>query len=213
MEKEEKVKKIFIVLIALATFVTYAYAEGDKNQKQLDGEKGQGDTRQERIVNPNNDPLQGSQLTTEQKGIIYGIYEEEKVARDVYMTLGEMYPEENTFANIQLSEQNHMDAVRNLCDKYGIDIPAEDQEVGTFTIENMQILYDESISLGSNSNLDALKVGQQIEITDIKDLGDALAEMPDDQARDIQRVLTNLIIGSNNHLEAFNNAIDREASQ
>ena len=202
-------KKIFVVLVALATFATYAFAEGGKNQKRQDGEMGQGDTQQERITNPDQVNLSVRQLSEQQKEIIYSIYEEEKLARDVYKTFGDMYPEENTFANIQLSEQNHMDAVRNLCVKYGIDIPTEDQAVGVFNIIAMKDLFDQFIGSGSESLLDALEVGIEIEDMDIDDLGDALKGMP----KDVVMVFNNLISGSVNHWNAFDNAITRETSQ
>jgi len=119
-------EKIFFDHGSPDIFTTFAFAGGDQNQNRHDGELGEGATQQQRIANPNIDALQVTQLDVPLKELIYSIYEEEKVARDVYITLGELYPDENTFANIQLSEQNHMDAVRKLCVKYGIEIPADD---------------------------------------------------------------------------------------
>ena len=202
-------KKPFLIVAALVSFTSFAFAGGDKNQNQNDGVIGQGPTQQERIANPNKDTLQVRQLDKYQKDIIYSIYEEEKVARDVYKTLGGKYPDENTFANIQLSEQTHMDAVRNLCVKYGIDIPPVDQGVGYFNLEEMKDLYDSFVIEGVDSKLAALKVGKKIEEMDIADLGIALENMP----RDVQKVFTNLISGSINHLDAFTNAIERETPE
>ena len=196
-------------MAALVSFTAFAFAGGDQNQNRHDGELGQGPTYQEQIDNPNQDGLKVSQITEEQKAIIYGIYEEEKVARDVYITLGKIYTEENTFANIQLAEQIHMDAVRNLCDKYDIYIPEVDQAVGQFDSEVMRNLYQDFIDKGDDSLLDALTVGKNIEEMDIADLGSALVGMP----KDVVRVFTNLINGSINHLDAFENAITRETSQ
>lgn len=206
---EEKVKKTFLIVVALVSFTTFAFAGGDQNQNRHDGELGEGPTKQERIANPNEDALRVRQLEEYQEDIIYGIYEEEKLARDVYIMLGDMYPEENTFANIQLSEQSHMDAVRNLCVKYGISIPDVDQEVGEFNLDEMKILYTSFVNEGSDSKLAALEVGQKIEIMDIEDLAKASEDMP----TDVQKVFTNLMSGSINHLDAFTNAFEREASQ
>jgi len=193
----------------LVSFTAFAFAGGDQNKNRNDGTIGQGPAQQERIANPSKDALQVRQLDDYQKGIIYSIYEEEKVARDVYKTLGGKYPDENTFANIQLSEQTHMDAVRNLCVKYGIDIPPVDQGVGYFNLEEMKDLYDSFVIEGVDSKLAALKVGKKIEEMDIADLGIALENMP----RDVQKVFTNLISGSINHLDAFTNAIERETPE
>jgi hypothetical protein len=210
-------KKSFLIMVALVSFTTFAFAGGDQNQNRHDGELGEGPTNQVRIDNPNQDTLQVRQLTDEQKEIIYEIYEEEKLARDVYRTLGDMYPEENTFANIQLSEQTHMDAVRNLCDKHGIEIKLDSDpggdETGVFTISRMQdfyaTVYEDFVYPGTGSLLDALNVGIQIETMDIDDLGSALVGMP----KDVVKVFNNLISGSVNHLDAFTTAIERETSQ
>ena len=202
-------KKPFLIMVALVSFTTFAFAGGDQNKNRHDGELGEGPTNQVRIDKPNQDALQVRQLEEYQKDIIYSIYEEEKVARDVYITLGELFPEENTFANIQLSEQTHMDAVRNLCVKYGIDIPPVDQGVGEFSLIEMKALYDSFVIEGVDSKLAALKVGKKIEEMDIADLGIAIENMP----RDVQKVFTNLISGSINHLDAFINAIERETPE
>jgi hypothetical protein len=50
--------------------------------------------------------------------------EEEKLARDVYMELGAMYPRHPIFGKIDDSEQKHTDAVRDNINKYGLQIPA-----------------------------------------------------------------------------------------
>ena len=201
-------KKTFLIVAALVSFTAFAFAGGDQNQNQYDGEKGQGSTYQYRIDTPNKDALQMRQITEKQKAIIYEIYEEEKVARDVYITLGKIYTEENTFANIQLAEQTHMDAVRKLCVKYGIDIPELDKDVSVFDLPEMEELYWYYVGQGELSLLDALKAGQEIEIVDIADLKAASERMP----KDVQNVFNNLMIGSTYHLEAFTNAIIREES-
>ena len=73
----------------------------------------------------------------------------------------------------------------------------------------MRNLYQDFIDKGDDSLLDALTVGKNIEEMDIADLGSALVGMP----KDVVRVFTNLINGSINHLDAFENAITRETSQ
>ncbi|MEA3490932.1 MAG: DUF2202 domain-containing protein [Campylobacterota bacterium] len=147
-------------------------------------------------------------LTQEQKDELFFIYQEEKVARDVYITLGKLYPNENTFASIQLSEQRHIDAAQGLCEKYGIDISAVDEDqVGNFVLPVLQDLYDTCIGLGEESLPDALRVGELVEVTDIKDLDHAINDL--DMPDDVIRVYENLREGSYNHLEAFQSAIAR----
>jgi len=198
-------------MVALIFFTTFAFAGGDQNQNRHDGELGEGATQQQRIANPNIDALQVTQLDVPLKELIYSIYEEEKVARDVYITLGELYPDENTFANIQLSEQNHMDAVRKLCVKYGIEIPADDQPVGVFDLTEMGELYSYFVDLEDDSLISALQVGIAIENMDIENLREALNT--EGMPKDAIRVLNNLLNGSLNHLDAFEAAYEREALQ
>ena len=142
-------------------------------------------------------------LTDDQKDILLYMYQEEKVARDVYYYLGNLYPDENTFAYIQTSEQRHMDACEELCIKYGVDISGVDESArGEFILPELQDLYDTLIAQGEPSLRAALEVGILIEETDITDLDDAIAAMPSD-ASDIIRVFENIQEGSLNHLEAF----------
>lgn len=148
----------------------------------------------------------GDTLTEEQKDSLFYVFQEEKVARDVYITLGEVYPEENTFAMIQLSEQRHIEAAGSLCEKYGVDTSYVNLDlVGHFELPIMQQLYDTCVEQGMLSKLDALKVGELIEITDIDDLTRISKGMP----TDVVSVYDNLKEGSYNHLDAFRRAIAR----
>ncbi len=149
-------------------------------------------------------------LTEKQKGKLFFIYQEEKVARDVYITLGKQYKDENTFASIQLSEQRHIDAARGLCEKYDVDISeVVEDSVGEFEIDILQTLYDSCVLEEDVDTLPkALLMGIIIEETDIHDLEVAMSDefgMPDD----VIRVYGNLLEGSFNHLEAFETAIAR----
>ena len=125
--------------------------------------------------------------------------EEEKLARDVYLTLYDVWGV-RTFQNISRSEQSHMDAILTLLNRYAIADPAVGNGVGEFTNPELQALYDQLIATGSQSLADALKVGGAIEEIDILDLQRAVAET--DKA-DIQRVYASLLSGSTNHLRAF----------
>ncbi|AIF70096.1 hypothetical protein PAP_08575 [Palaeococcus pacificus DY20341] len=130
-------------------------------------------------------------------GLLY-MREEEKLARDVYLTLYEMYGLP-VFQNIAQSEQTHTDAILSLIEKYNLTDPAVD-EVGVFTNPELQELYDQLIVQGSQSLEDALKVGALIEEVDIKDLEEWIAKT--DNA-DIIQVYESLISGSESHLRAF----------
>ncbi len=145
-------------------------------------------------------------MTQAQKDTLLFIYQEEKVARDTYITLGNLYPKQNTFATIQGSEQTHIDKAQGLCETYGVDISNVDESnVGEFVVPVLQELYDTLVAQGSQSALSALKVGEYVEITDIDDLEHAEIGMPSD----VVNVYENLKAGSYNHLDAFRNAISK----
>ncbi|WP_415406004.1 DUF2202 domain-containing protein [Sulfurovum sp. CS9] len=147
-----------------------------------------------------------TKLTAKQKDELFFIYQEEKLARDVYITLGKLYPKENTFASIQLSEQRHIDAAQGLCETYGIDISeVNEDEVGNFVLPVLQGYYDDLVEQGSESLLDALDVGVFIEELDIGDLTHAIEDLG--FPADVISVYENLREGSYNHLESFNGAI------
>lgn len=142
---------------------------------------------------------EGNRLAeSENLGLIL-LREEEKLARDVYTALNAKWGEQ-VFANISRAESQHMKAVGNLLTKYGIPDPIKTDAAGVFTAPQFQQLYNSLVATGSNSLADALKVGLKIEEMDIADLRVAIKATKN---QDIQRVLGNLLRGSQNHLRAF----------
>lgn len=142
---------------------------------------------------------QATPLTDDEKYWMTYMREEEKLARDVYLSLGARW-NLPLFTNIAQSEQVHMDSVKTLLDRYGIPDPAAGKAQGAFTDPALQDLYDDLIAQGSASPVDALKAGVIVEETDIADLNKALATT---EKNDIRTVYNNLLQGSMNHLNAF----------
>lgn len=132
--------------------------------------------------------------------------EEEKLARDVYQTLYTAW-RLPVFTNIASSEQTHMDSILTLLNRYDIDDPAAGNEVGEFTHPDLQALYDQLVSQGRQSLVEALRVGTTIEEIDIRDLDEAIAATTH---ADISRVYQSLKRGSENHLRAFVRTLERE---
>lgn len=147
----------------------------------------------------------GTLTQAEEDGLIL-MREEEKLARDVYLTLYDKWGE-RIFSNIASSEQTHTDTVKYLIDRYDLEDPVKDDTVGAFTDLKMQELYDDLVVQGSVSVGDAFIVGMTIEDLDIKDLQDLLAET---QSEDIRIAYENLLRGSRNHMRAFNRQLERE---
>jgi len=96
---------------------------------------------------------------SEVEGLIY-MREEEKLARDVYLTLFNQW-NLNIFQNIAKSEQTHTDAVKNLLDIYGIVDPVRDDGIGIFVNPDLQALYDQLAMQGSQSVYESLLKGSR----------------------------------------------------
>ncbi|MCA9567136.1 MAG: DUF2202 domain-containing protein [Myxococcales bacterium] len=125
--------------------------------------------------------------------------EEEKLARDVYLTLHDTWGLQ-IHANIAGSEQQHMDAVLGLLQARGLPDPVADDTVGVFVDPVLDQLYDDLVGLGQVSEVDALQVGATIEDLDLFDITELL-DTPRDA--DVTSVLESLHCGSRNHIRAF----------
>jgi hypothetical protein len=135
--------------------------------------------------------------------------EEEKVARDVYLTLYETWGSQ-VFSNIARSEQSHMAAVKTLLDRYDIADPAAGHDIGEFSNPDLQALYNDLAAQGQQSLAEATQVGALIEEVDIADLIEEMAEV---EHSDIQRVYGQLLQGSENHLRAFASNLERQTGE
>lgn len=147
-----------------------------------------------------------SALTASEIEILKYMIQEEKLARDVYLTLYEIYGSP-IFKNIAESEQRHMDAVKTLLTRYNIPNPLQTDEIGEYADAQFEKLYNELVAEGKKSFADALNVGVKIEQLDIEDLKEAISKTNN---ADIKQVLTNLKKGSENHLEAFSKQHDTQ---
>jgi len=134
----------------------------------------------------------------EMENLIY-MREEEKLARDVYITLYETWSLP-VFDNIAASEETHTTQVEDMLDKYRVTDPVVDDTVGVFVDPHLASLYTTLVDQGSASSLAALYVGAAIEEIDMIDLQEAIDAS--DNA-DIRQLYENLMSGSRNHLRAF----------
>jgi hypothetical protein len=155
-------------------------------------------------VDDGNATIRGTLTTEDALGLIQ-LREEEKLARDVYLALADMSP---IFANIAKAESRHMDAVGQLIAKYGLEDPVGDNAEGVFTNPDFATLYNDLVEAGSESLIEAYKVGAMIEEMDIQDLQDVSSTVVNN---DVARVYENLTRGSRNHLRAFAAQIDAAA--
>ncbi len=172
-----------LIAILVLSLSSHAYAGSNKGQFSQD--------------NGNRNMQMQQLLTVEQESLLY-MREEEKLARDVYLTLDE-YFDTNIFTNIAAAEQRHMDRIKRLLNKYGLIDPVVDDTIGVFTNPIFSEFYDSK----TNSDVaikEAILTGILIEETDIMDLQKTI-DITDNA--DIQNVYGNLLRGSRNHLRAF----------
>lgn len=131
-------------------------------------------------------------------GLVF-MREEEKLARDVYLTFHALYGT-NIFDNIAPAEQAHTDAVLLLIDRYDIDDPSADMPIGAFQNEILQALYDDLVAQGNQNLESALFVACAIEEIDILDLMEYMSQT---LYKDLLIVYQHLMDGSDNHLRAY----------
>ncbi len=158
------------------------------------------------VVADYTDQLQLSPLSQTDIDGLNLMREEEKLARDVYLTLGERWSLP-IFFNIARAEQKHMDRVLSVMDLYDITDPIVDDTVGVFTDPHFADLYTTLVDLGSQSLIDGLIVGATIEDLDIFDLYELINIGTNDH---ILFAWQNLAKGSRNHLRAFMGALEAQ---
>jgi len=143
-------------------------------------------------------------LSAELEADLLQLREEEKLARDVYLTLYDKW-QIDIFQNISQSEQRHMDKVGVLLSAFEITDPITDNSVGAFTNEALADLYETLVAQGMQSAVQALLVGATIEDLDIFDIREMRSHT------DIPEVIETydlLECGSNNHLVAFTGQLE-----
>jgi hypothetical protein len=138
-------------------------------------------------------------LSDQEKSDLLFLREEEKLARDVYIYSYNKYGLA-VFNNISGSEQNHMNSVLNILEKYGLTDPAGSNEVGVFSNKELQSLYDQLTAKAAISLEDALAVGANIEDLDINDIKTFYMHTT---KSDLLTVYDRLTCGSKNHLRSF----------
>jgi len=150
--------------------------------------------------------------------------EEEKLARDVYLTLADLYPDQRVFNRIATrSEQTHTDTMRDRLEQFDLPDPNPEtnnlpSSLGVFTGNDWGWYFKEKFELltskGEISELDALYVGAFIEELDMQDIAICPQVMIDrgfsspcglayTDEESLQSAYRSLISGSENHLRAY----------
>jgi hypothetical protein len=143
-------------------------------------------------------PEAAMRLTSREKEGMIFIWEEEKVARDLYSSL---FRQNNLtiFKNLTESEQRHMDEAKAIILRYGLVVP-ENETPERFDNESLQRIYNELLAEGRSSDQDAIKAAAVFEEISIIDLKRELSSV---QAEDIGVVYQGLLAGSRKHLRSY----------
>ena len=131
------------------------------------------------------------------------IAQDEKLAPDVYQKLYQRW-QHPVFLNISQSESRHLASVERLRGAALLISAA-----GKFSDPDTQSLYNNLMTKGEKSLIDALQVGATIEDKDIFDLNNAIASSNNPRE---QQVYNNLLRGSYKHLNAFVRTLHAEGS-
>lgn len=144
-------------------------------------------------------------LSKQEKQGLIKMAEEEKLARDVYKALYNKW-RMPVFNMIAQAEQRHMETMQALLKKYNLKDPIANLKPGEFQSSQMKSLYNQLVTTGAKSVVDALKVGDTIEDLDIHDLQ---MELKHTDNQDIKVAYQNLLKGSRNHMRAFSHMLLR----
>jgi hypothetical protein len=157
-------------------------------------------------------------LTDAQKESIAFMWNEEKLAKDLYLALNAIHPSQQLSNIATYSETQHQSAMQSLLAKYNIDVwqpiigtasysssAMERIQPGAFTLPSLQTLYDGLLVKGSASSQASLQVGCMVEVTDVNDLN--LKLLLADNVQDLKSTLESLRSGSYNHYWAFDSGL------
>lgn len=157
-------------------------------------------------------------LNDEQKQILVYMWNEEKLAKDIYLALNAVYPSQQLYTIATNSETQHEAAMQALLAKYNLSAwePLNPQAsysvaaltaipAGAYTVTALQSLYDALYAKGGASARDSLEVGCMVEVTDVNDFDRDIALV--DNVLDAKTVFENLRAGSYNHYWAFDRGL------
>ena len=162
--------------------------------------------------------MEPSELGSEQIYTLAYMWNEERLAHDLYLALNALTPSQTLETIATRSESSHIASVEALIEKYDLNILNTDDYSGgydaaaldaygpgSYTVEALTDLYGTLYDKGSRSLQDALEVGCMVEVTDIDDLDGDIAAAAG--AEDLVLVFENLRYGSYNHYWAFDRAL------
>lgn len=146
-----------------------------------------------------------STLTPQLANSIQFMYNEERLAKDVYLDIYKRQPVKQLTKIAQQAEVKHIAAVNQLASKYGLNTGSYPN--GKYPEQELQSLYNKLYSKGIRSQKDALEVGCMVEVVDIDDLNKYIGQAQASNAQDVLSVFNYLRKGSYNHYWAFDKGL------
>jgi len=161
-----------------------------------------------------------AELTNDQKYAMAYMWNEEKLAKDIYLELNLLYPTQQLENIATKSETMHQALVEDLVERYDLNITNlvdykenySEEELrafapGEFGVQEIQDLYDTLYAEGKQSQQAALEVGCKVEVTDVEDLLNEIQIAEAVDAQDLIAVWNVLLSGSYNHYWAFDKGL------
>ncbi len=159
-------------------------------------------------------------LSAAQKETLAYMWNEEKLAKDIYIALNGIYPSQQLSNIATKAETQHESSVEALLKKYNLSVTDVLNNSGTavysasvlaaipagrYTLPELQSLYNALYAEGSISAQKSLEVGCKVEVTDVNDLDKDLVIATG--AQDLVVTFENLRSGSYNHYWAFDKGL------
>lgn len=194
----------------------------DENGSQYgllgNGHTDSGDQNRTHVIDVDDSPL--STLTDELKYTLAYMWNEEKLAKDIYLALNAIHPTQQLENIATKAETQHQALVEELIEKYDINITNlvdytesySESELrsftpGEFALQEIKDMYDALYAKGSQSKQDALEVGCMVEVVDVNDLTEDIAMAQEENASDLVAVFSSLRDGSYSHYWAFDKGL------
>jgi hypothetical protein len=158
--------------------------------------------------NQNNNSMKkypSSSISSSVKSSLAYMYEEERLAKEVYLAIYQKQPIRQLSKIASNSETRHIEAVKDLAQKYGVKTSL--QQVGRYQNSHIQSLFNQLYHKGIRSKKDALEVGCIVEVTDINDLDRYISQAQRAGADDVLQTYDFLRKGSYNHYWAFDRGL------
>ncbi|WP_345988567.1 DUF2202 domain-containing protein [Sulfurimonas sp. HSL1-2] len=161
-----------------------------------------------------------SELNSTLRGTLAFMWNEEKMAKELYLALHALWPHKEFYNIAMMSESQHQAAIESLLLTYDINVTDIDGDEAHYSAEELQAyaagifpdtgiqsLYDELYAKGAQTDQDALEAGCMVEVTDVNDLTANIALAAAAEADDLVATFTSLRKASYNHYWAFDGAL------